>query len=55
MYITKIIERFGSIEMVMKDIDDECNRMYEDGYELVTYCFHPNGSKIIMTFKVINK
>lgn len=51
MYITKIIERFGSSEMVGKSIDELCNKMDEDGYSLVTYQFCANDEKIMLTFK----
>ena len=51
MYITKIIERFGSSEMVAKSIDELCNEMSKEGYSLVTYQFHPNNEMIFLTFK----
>lgn len=50
MYVTKIIERFGSIEMVAQSIDDLCNEMEKKGYKLVTYQFY-NNEKVILTFK----
>jgi len=37
MYITKIIERIGNLEIVAKSIDELCNKMDADGYSLVTY------------------
>lgn len=51
MYLTKIIDKNGLLEDVVKDIDKECNEMQEKGYELVTYYFHQYAEKIIMTFK----
>lgn len=51
MYITKIIERTGDIEMVAQTIDELCNKMEQDGYSLVTYQFYANNEKIILTFK----
>lgn len=51
MYITKVIERFGSSEMVGKSIDELCNKMDKDGYSLVTYQFCANDEKIMLTFK----
>lgn len=51
MYITKIIERTGDIEMVAQSIDELCNKMEQDGYSLVTYQFYANNEKIILTFK----
>ena len=51
MYTTKIIERTGNIEMVAKSIDELCNKMYENGYSLVTYQFCANNEKIMLTFK----
>ena len=32
MYVTKVIDRFGGIEMVAKSIDELCNQMDKDGY-----------------------
>lgn len=51
MYVTKIIEKFGSIEMVAQSIDDLCNEMDKTGYTLVTYQFCANNEKVILTFK----
>ena len=51
MYVTKIIERFGNIEMVAQSIDDLCDKMYKDEYTLVTYQFCDNNEKLIVTFK----
>ncbi|MBS1339616.1 MAG: hypothetical protein HP028_00270 [Clostridia bacterium] len=51
MYITKIIERIGDIEMVANSIDELCNQMAKDGYSLVTYQFCANNEKVIITFK----
>lgn len=53
MYLTKIIERNGLLEDVANDIDKECNEMENEGYELVTYYYHQNAEKILMTFKKI--
>lgn len=35
--------------MLCNSIDEECNKMYKDSYELVTYYFHPDY--IYMTYK----
>ena len=51
MYVTKVIERFGNIEMVAEAIDELCNKMDKDGYALVTYQFCANNEKVILTFK----
>lgn len=51
MYLTKIIERYGLMDMAIKDIDKEAEKMYSEGYELVTYQFINNNEAIIMTFK----
>ena len=51
MYVTKVIERFGNIEMVAEAIDELCNKMDKDGYVLVTYQFCANNEKVILTFK----
>lgn len=51
MYITKTIERIGNIEMVAQSIDELCNKMYKDGYSLVTYQFCAENEKVILTFK----
>ena len=51
MYVTKVIDRFGGIEMVAKSIDELCNQMDKDGYSLVTYQFCANNEKGILTFK----
>ena len=53
MYITKIIERLGNIEMIAQSIDDMCNEMDKEGYLLVTYQFYANNEKILLTFKKI--
>ncbi len=37
MYVTKVMERIGNIEIVAQSIDDLCNKMDKDGYTLVTY------------------
>lgn len=54
MYITKIINRYGSSEMIAQAIDDLSNEMYKEGYELVTYQFYTFNEKILVTFKKIN-
>ena len=51
MYVTKVIDRFGGIEMVAKSIDELCNQMDKDGYSLVTYQFCKKKEKVILTFK----
>ncbi len=51
MYLTKIIDRFGSGEMVTQAIDELCNKMEKDGYSLVTYQFYANNERIMLTFK----
>lgn len=51
MYVTKIIERYGDIEMVAQSIDELCNQMDKEGYSLITYQFCANNEKIIVTFK----
>lgn len=51
MYLTKIIDRFGSGEMVAQAIDELCNKMEKEGYSLVTYQFYANNEKIMLTFK----
>lgn len=53
MYLTKIIEKYGGYDMIIKDIDNEANKMNKEGYELVTYQFTPNNEEIMMTFKKI--
>ena len=53
MYLTKIIERFGSYEDVSKTIDEECNKMHAEGYELITYLLVANNEKIMITFRKI--
>lgn len=55
MYKTKIIERFGSQEMVAEAIDNLANEMFKEGYELVTYCFLQTYEDIMVTFKKIEK
>ncbi len=51
MYVTKIIERIGNLEMVAQSIDDLCNEMDKEGYKLVTYQFCANNEKVMLTFK----
>lgn len=51
MYVTKVIERFGDINMVAESIDELCNKMDADGYTLVTYQFYANNENILLTFK----
>ena len=51
MYVTKVIDRFGDIEMVAKSIDELCNQMDKDAYSLFTYQFCANDEKVILTFK----
>ncbi|MCI8310129.1 hypothetical protein [uncultured Clostridium sp.] len=51
MYLTKIIDRVGNIEMVAQSIDEMCNKMDKEGYSLVTYQFYANNEKIMLTFK----
>lgn len=51
MYITKIIERFGDSKMFAKSIDELCDKMYGEGYSLVTYQFYSNNEKMLLTFK----
>lgn len=55
MYITKIIEIFGDSKMFAKSIDELCNKMYKEGYSLVTYQFFANNEKMLLTFKKDNK
>lgn len=55
MYITKIIENFGSLEMMANSINNECEEMYKQGYELVCYIRHQNTGDIIATLKKIIK
>ena len=54
VYITKIINTYGSSEMIAQAIDDLSNEMYKDGYELVTYQFYAFNEKILVTFKKID-
>lgn len=51
MYVTKIIERIGDIEMVAQSIDKLCNEMDKEGYTLVTYQFYANNERVMLTFK----
>lgn len=51
MYVTKILDRIGNIEMVAQSIDKLCNEMNKEGYSLVTYQFYANNEKVILTFK----
>lgn len=51
MYLTKIIGKYGNLEMIAEDIDREANKMNEEGYELVTYQITKNNENILMTFK----
>ena len=51
MYLTKIIDRVGNIEMVAQSIDEMCNKMDKEGYSLITYQFYANNEKIMLTFK----
>lgn len=51
MYITKLIEKFGSTEMVAQSIDEICNKMDKEGYTLITYQFCANNEKVMLTFK----
>lgn len=51
MYLTKVIERVGDLEMVAQSIDKLSNEMNKEGYSLVTYQFYANNEKIILTFK----
>lgn len=51
MYVTKILDRIGNIEMVAQSIDELCNEMNKEGYSLVTYQFYANNEKVILTFK----
>ena len=54
MYTTKIIERFGTNENLIKQIDEEANKMFNDGYELITYQLLPIDNRfLIITFKKI--
>lgn len=55
MYVTKIIERFGDSAMIANSIDELCNKMFEDGYMLVTYQFYGSNEKILLTFKKEDK
>ena len=55
MYITKIIEIFGDSKMFAKSIDELCNKMYKEGYSLVTYQFYGSNEKILLTFKKEDK
>lgn len=49
MYLTKIIEKFGLLEDLIKSIDKDANEMYEKGYKLVTYSFF-NQENVILTY-----
>lgn len=51
MYVTKIIERYGNIEMLAQSIDKLCNDMDKESYTLVTYQVCANNEKVILTFK----
>ena len=52
MYKTKIIERSGTNENLIKQIDEEANKMFKDGYELITYQLLPIDNRyLIITFK----
>lgn len=53
MYKTIILEKYGSVANYIKDIDNMANKMYEEGYELVTYQYTQNYEQFIMTFKKI--
>lgn len=53
MYITKVIEKFGDSKMVAKSIDKLSNKMYKEGFELITYQFYAFNEKIMLTFKKI--
>lgn len=55
MYVTKIIERFGDSAMIANSIDELCNKMFKEGYMLVTYQFYGSNEKILLTFKKEDK
>ena len=54
MYITKMLERYGSREMIAHSIDEICNEMDKNGYTLVVYAFLPDDINIMLTFKKNN-
>lgn len=54
MYITKMLERYGSFEMIAHSIDELCNEMDKNGYTLVVYVFLPDDRNIMLTFKKNN-
>lgn len=53
MYKTIILEKYGLVADYIKNIDNMANKMYEEGYELVTYQYTQNYEQIMMTFKKV--